>query len=78
MCRWGYFDGTNTHPIPKDVAHPTNAESKAIKEWEQGDGAARYLLSERLLDITLLCLVTTQRGRGTHLRTPCSHGTGER
>jgi len=54
--RWGYFDGTNMCPVPKDNAHPTTAERQTIKEWEHGNGPARGLLSTRLADKTLLCI----------------------
>ena len=56
MCRWSYFDGTNTRPVPKDAAHPTNAESEAIKKWEREDAMAQWLLFQKLPDSTALCL----------------------
>ena len=56
MHRWGHFDGTNTRPVPKDAAHPTNAESEVIKEWEREDAIAQWLLSQKLPDSTVLYL----------------------
>jgi hypothetical protein len=26
---WGYFNGSNAHPFPKDPSHPTDAEELA-------------------------------------------------
>lgn len=47
-CQWDYFEGINTCPVPpKDVAHPTNAEREAVKEWEHEDAVAQYLLFAR-------------------------------
>lgn len=54
--RWGYFDGTNTCPVQKDAAHPTNAKSEAIKRWEHEDAVAQWLLFQRLPDSAVLCL----------------------
>jgi hypothetical protein len=48
ISQWGYFDGTTTHPVLKDTAQPTTAESEAIKEWECKDVIAGCLLSFRL------------------------------
>jgi len=56
MYHWGHFDGTNARPVLKDAAHPTNMESEAIKGWEHEDIMARCLLSQRLPDMTVLCL----------------------
>ena len=51
---WGYFDGTNMCPIPKDPAHTTNAESEAIEGWKHEDDVAGCLLSFRLPDWLML------------------------
>jgi len=49
-CQWYYCDGTNTCPVLKDAAHPTNAEHEAMKEWEHEGAVAQYLLFARLPD----------------------------
>ena len=56
MHHWGHFDGTAVCPIPKDVAHPTNTENQAIKEWEREDAAARYHLFRKLPLQIVVCL----------------------
>ena len=54
--RWGYFDGTNTCPVQKDAAHPTNAKCEAIERWEHEDAVAQWLLFHRLPNSAVLCL----------------------
>ena len=56
---WSYFDGTITHPVPKDTTHPMNVENKAISYWEYEDIVAQYLLLDRLPDLLTLCLVSS-------------------
>ena len=48
ICQWGYVDGTIMHPVPKDPAHPTNAESAAIKEWDCEDAIIQCRLTARV------------------------------
>jgi hypothetical protein len=47
---WPYFEGTVSCPTVKDPSKVTDAEKKAIEEWEHGDLAAHYLLSQHLPD----------------------------
>jgi len=54
--QWSYLDGTNTCPVPKDAAHPTNAECEAITMWENEDAVVQYLLFTRLPDWLVLCM----------------------
>jgi len=61
---WGHFDGTNTCPVPKDAAHPTNAESETIKEWNREDVVVRGLLSPRLPDWIFLRLIDHKTAKG--------------
>jgi len=61
---WGHFNGTNTCPVPKDAAHPTNAESKAIKVWKRKDVVIRGLLSPRLPDWIFLRLIDHKTAKG--------------
>jgi len=64
MHRWGYFNRTNTCPVPKDAAHPTNAESEAIKEWKHEDVMVQGLLSLRLPDRIFIRLITHKTAKG--------------
>ena len=48
--RWGYFDGSDTRPAPKDPDNPTEAEKSDQKQWDRDDTVAQCLLSQRLLD----------------------------
>ena len=54
--RWGYFDGTKSHPEPKDKGNVTDDETEAIEKWDHEDLVARYLLSQHLPDTTAICL----------------------
>jgi transposase InsO family protein len=54
--KWDCFDGTKPRPIAKDPAAPTKDEKEAAAAWEKEDQVARYLLSQRLPDSTLLGL----------------------
>ena len=69
MRRWGYFDGTKLRPIPKDPSAPTNAEIEALESWDHEDVVARYLLSQRLPDMTFMRLsqYQTAQARWTHV-----------
>jgi hypothetical protein len=48
--RWGYFDGSNTRPVPKDLDNPTDTEKLECKQWDRNDTIAQCLLSQCLLD----------------------------
>src|SRR5260221_13548544 len=48
--RWAHFNGTATHPAPRDAGNPTCAEKGAIEAWEYEDEVAGYLLSTTLPD----------------------------
>jgi len=61
---WGHFDGTNTCPVPKDAAHPTNTESEAIKEWKREDVMVQGLLSLRLPDRIFIQLIDHKMAKG--------------
>jgi hypothetical protein len=67
--RWPYFEGTVSCPTVKDPSKVTDAEKKAIEEWEHGDLAARYLLSQRLPNSIAVRLqsLTTAKGRWERL-----------
>ena len=52
--RWGYFDGSNARPVPKDPDHPTDAEELAAEQWDREDETAGYLMSQRLPDLVIL------------------------
>ena len=47
---WGYFDGSNTRPAPKDPDNPTNAKKLEQKQWDCDDTIAQCLLSQCLPD----------------------------
>jgi hypothetical protein len=66
---WPYFKGTVSCPTVKDPSKVTDAKKKAIKEWEHGDLAARYLLSQRLPDSIAVRLqsLTTIKSHWEHL-----------
>jgi hypothetical protein len=68
-CHWPYFEGTVSCPTVKDPSKVTDAEKKAIEEWEHGDLAARYLLSQRLPNSIAVRLqsLTTSKGRWERL-----------
>ena len=51
---WDYFDGSKPRPIPKDHAAPTKDETEAMAAWDKQDNIARYLLSQRLPDSSVL------------------------
>jgi hypothetical protein len=55
-CQWNYFIGAKPCPKPKVTDKPTDAESGAIEKWEHKDAVASYLLSQHLLNITIICL----------------------
>ena len=50
--RWGYFDGSETRPVPVDALNITTAEQESMTKWDRNDRVARYLLSQRLPDST--------------------------
>jgi len=47
---WDYFDGSDTKPIPKDLANPTDAKISVQKQWDCDDTIAQCLLSQHLPD----------------------------
>jgi hypothetical protein len=55
-CQWDHFTGAKPCPKPKVTDKPTDAKREAIEKWEHEDAVASYLLSQRLLDITVICL----------------------
>jgi len=67
--RWPYFEGTVSCPTVKDPSKVTEAKKKATEDWEHGDMAAHYLLSQRLPDSIAVRLqsLTTAKGRWEHL-----------
>ncbi len=54
--KWGHFDGTTPCPAPADTNAPTDAELKAVVNWNQDETVAKYLLSQHLPDSTTVCL----------------------
>ena len=54
--RWEPFDSSKPPPVVKDIANPTTDEVEAVAAWEREDQVARYLLSQRLPDLTVLGL----------------------
>jgi hypothetical protein len=54
--RWGYFDGKITRLEPADPQNVMEDEQKSIDKWDQEDQVAQYLLSQRLLDLTVVCM----------------------
>ena len=69
MHRWEYFDGTKPRPTPKDPSAPTNAEIEALERWDHEDVVARYLLSQRLPDMTFMRLSQLKRAEPTSTST---------
>ena len=55
--RWGYFNGSQPKPRPKDVKNPTDTEIEVGERWEHEDAVASYLLSQRLPDATVMRMV---------------------
>jgi hypothetical protein len=53
-CQWGYFNGSNTHPFPKDPSHPMDTEELAAQQWDCKDETAGYLISQRLPNSVIL------------------------
>ena len=47
---WGYFDGSDTKPISKDPANPTDAKISVQKQWNRNDTIAQCLLNQHLPD----------------------------
>ncbi|KZT63778.1 hypothetical protein DAEQUDRAFT_641880, partial [Daedalea quercina L-15889] len=58
---WGHFDGTKPCPTPADADAPTAAEQTAIDGWQEKEDLARYLLTQKLPNITF----TKHRRKGT-------------
>ena len=54
--KWGHFIGSIARPVPADVNKPTNAEKKAMSEWDQDETISCYLLSQRLPNSTAVHL----------------------
>ena len=54
--KWGHFDGLITHPIPADIAKPTNDEKTAMADWDCSESIMLYMLSQCLPDSTAMCL----------------------
>jgi hypothetical protein len=53
-CWWGYFDGSNVRPVPKDLDHPMDTEGLAAEQWDHEDKMAGYLMSQHLPDSVIL------------------------
>ncbi len=51
---WGFFDGTNSCPVPKDPLKPTDEEKAATEKWAYDDQVVQYLLLQRLPDLTVV------------------------
>ena len=54
--KWSHFDGSATCPVPKDAKNPTDDKKKSRLAWDQDEVMACYLLSQRLPDLTAICL----------------------
>jgi LTR polyprotein gag-polypeptide-like protein len=54
--RWDHFISAKPCPKPKVTDKPIDAEREAIEKWEHENAIASYLLSQHLLDITVICL----------------------
>jgi hypothetical protein len=67
--RWEYFDGTKPRPTSKDPSAPTDVEIEAQELWDHEDVVARYLLSQRLPDLTFMRMsqYQTAQARWTHI-----------
>jgi hypothetical protein len=52
--QWGYFNGSNACPIPKDLSHPTDVEELAAQQWDCEDETAGYLMSQCLPNSVIL------------------------
>jgi len=48
--RWGYLDGSDTRPVPKDPDNPMDTEKSDGRQWVRDDTIAQCLLSQRLPD----------------------------
>jgi len=51
---WGHFNGSDLHPIPKDLKNPTNMEKLATQQWDHEDDIAGYLMTQHLPDKIIL------------------------
>jgi hypothetical protein len=51
---WGYFDGTETRPVPVDKDNVTEEEKAAIKRWIKGDKSAQLYLTQQLPEDTAM------------------------
>jgi hypothetical protein len=54
--KWGHFDGSTPHPVPKDPAAPTADEKKELTAWDHAEAVSCYMLSQRLPDSTAVQL----------------------
>jgi len=48
--RWGYLDGSDARPVPKDLDNPTDTKKSEGRQWVRDDTIAQCLLSQRLPD----------------------------
>ena len=55
-CRWLYFTRSNPKPKAKNPKSLIDTKIKAATQWEYQDSMASYLLSQHLLDTTVMRL----------------------
>ena len=48
--RWGYLDGSDARPIPKDPDNPMDTKKLEGRQWVRDNTIAQCLLSQRLPD----------------------------
>ena len=49
---WGHFDGSS--PVPTMPIDPTDAQKAEKSQWEKDERSAKTLLTQRLLDLTVM------------------------
>lgn len=53
--KFGHFNGTTPRPVPVALP-PTQAEAQAMQAWDDAEDVAKYLLTQRIPDSTVMHL----------------------
>ena len=48
---WGFFNGSNLHPLPSNPQNITMDEIEAMERWDYNDLIVQYLLLQQLPDL---------------------------